>query len=81
MAILIPNTSPALTSDAIQTAVIRAQELQGQFPDEMSVISWVAAMDEHINGSVQEGVTTVSIDRGSPRLAQAGLHAMPFTSA
>jgi hypothetical protein len=73
MAILFPTRIPVLTVENFRVAEIRAQEFQGQVPDEMSVVQWITMMDQYINGRTHQGVTTVSLDKESPDLAQASV--------
>ena len=75
MAVLIPNTDPIYTLENWRIADLRATEWRnaGQHPDEMGVLSWIAAMDPFIRAVSEAGVTSFSVSRESATLAKAGV--------
>jgi hypothetical protein len=71
MPVIVPTTSPFITTEALR---YRAG-LVGRQPlgDEVSVQSWIAELDPHITGTVQDQLTTAAVNRESERLLRSGL--------
>lgn len=75
MELLFPNTNPIYTLENCRIADLRAAEWRdaGKHPEEMGVLSWIAAMDPFIRAVTEAGETSFLLPRESPSLAKAGV--------